>query len=364
MLRARNNPELNINNPDNITRLIKVITMYQYKDIRDTGKLYTKAKLQYLKDNFQFEFGYVFLIISLTGLIYLYKTEKQKFYYLTSILILFLLSVFVFYKQMSYTNVYDTIYVFYLPVYLILTISFCYGLKFLYYFFTKFSNTYFYIISLVLIIIISANFINNFQYNNFNKIDLLEQHYKDIITEINKTKVSNNQSYIFTREETMTYVSWYYRIVENKYRNYKFIFPELLEFDWYKNLYNINEQDILKLKNKSIDNLYKYKFKIYKKTNNWYRIGLLHKYNIGNIQIEYGSYNTDKNLDLYKTNLHIEIKKILDLYSNVYLYKGIVLMKNKNYEKAYNFFIKSIKYNENNKQTQYNLEVIKNIIKN
>nr|HPG30523.1 DUF2723 domain-containing protein [bacterium] len=230
MRRAASNPELNLGNPANFKSLKYVMLMKQYDEVMNSP-IYLQAKWDFLKNNFDKEFDFIFLIISITGFIFLFRNLKREFIILLLNFLIFGACVFFFYSQVSYKGVYDTVYVFFLPLYLILTITFGYGLFGICLFFFRDGN-YLKKISGILVIIlvfimIIANMVLNFNHNNMRNLDIFEKYVEDILNETGENGI------LLTDDDTTVYSIWYYQIVLNMFRDRLVIHPELLKTAWF-----------------------------------------------------------------------------------------------------------------------------------
>lgn len=360
MTRAKKNPDINLGQPDNFERLCDVVLMKQYGEVMNSG-LYTAAKIEFLKKNFfSNEFDLIFFLISIVGFCFFAVWDKKNFYVLTAFSGLYFISVFLFYRQLTYKVVYDTIYVFFLPIYIGISIFFGYGLCVVFILLNKIKiyRVVCVMLIFVVILLISANFVNNFNNNNNRQIKIYEILISDIIDELNFNSPIEKKI-LLTEVDDLIYLGWYYQVVEKKFNDVLFVHPELLKTEWYRKKNGLNYKNISEFLNDKADNLFfiindnpeirKLKTEC---------IGLTFKYSLNKGIVSLQDYRIADNLKEYKKIDRNSIKNILSHYSSAYVCKGIFAAKNKKFKISEDFFIKSLLCDESNIDATSNLLIL------
>ena len=361
MRRAASNPELNLGNPANFKSLKYVMFMKQYEEVMKSP-VYLQAKMDFLKNNFDKEFDFIFLLVSLCGFIFLFRNLKKEFIILLLNFLIFGVCVLFFYSQISYKGVYDTVYVFFLPSYLILTITFGYGLFGICLFFFREGNGLKKISGILAVIavfiMIMSNMVLNFNHNNMRNIDIFEKYVEDILNEIGENGI------LLTDDDTTVYSIWYYQIVLNMFRDRLVIHPELLKTNWflkndsrklselsdYMEIYG-DKVSILSINSEELKNL----------TINRQLKGLIYKNaSSENNRNYFENYLVEGRLEEYINSANGLVKDILKHYSIAYTAKGIVYAKKKQFEIAERFFLKALECDITNKDAKHNLFLAKN----
>ncbi|MBP7653676.1 DUF2723 domain-containing protein, partial [Candidatus Dependentiae bacterium] len=362
MMRAKSNPELNLGNPSDIKSLVKTVTMSQYKNLVKYP-LFNNAKINFLKNNFNNEFDYIFLIISLAGFVFIQKLSKKIFVILFSVFVVFGISIFGFYRQVSYEAVLETIYVFFLPLYVILTISFGYGL---YVIFSYFFSTGIFLkkltgatLLIVLTLMLIINFTENFNYNNMRDIDICDLYTEDILNETGKNGI------LLTDDDNIVYSIWYNQMVLKRYRDRLVIHPELLKTKWFLKTDARKLSDISEYIDKFRNNISVIAFtdKLKQSTQGRSLFGLTDKMVIENNMhlTNFEGYNIIDKIKKYKYSAFYNKKVyyILKHYSIAYTVKGILYARNKQFKNAEKCFLNALECDGDNIDAKRNLMLVK-----
>ena len=364
-LRSKNGPQLNLGLPDNISRLADVLLMRQYSGVITAG-LYTSAKIEFLKNNFfTNEFDPAFAIVAIIGFFAFANSDKKKFFLVVTYCATYLIAVFFFYRQLTYSAVYDTIYVFYLPAYLSFIVFFGYGMYRIFGWLgnLRFRKTINCIIVLIFIMLLSGNAINNFSYINNRDIFIFENLICDIMDEINQTSAYKNKI-LFTDIDDIIYLGWYYQIVEKKYRNVLIAHTELLKTSWFRNKNGILQSNTGDFIKSNAENIF-----IIKTENEGFdtigfeNIGLTAKLPENKAEIISADYRIADYIYKYRAIKRRSVQAVLRHYSAAYALKGVSAARKKNFYIAADLLYKSLLCDENNNNAIINLKTLEKDIR-
>lgn len=220
-LRAAQNPPVNWGNPIDFERFMRHFTGKQYQVWLFSSFEAAKKQLAYYVQNLPSEFGYIGLLLPLTGIIYLFKQLKSLFIFT---LVTFLFSV-------GYSINYDIndIDSYFLLSYMAISIFAFFGILWITSFTSKkFKSSAAGLIAAV--VILSGQFLVNFSKADQSGTYVYEDYTKELLNSVEKNSV------IFSYQwDYFLSASYYYQYVEGIRTDIAVIDKELLRRSWYYN---------------------------------------------------------------------------------------------------------------------------------
>ncbi len=211
---------------------------------------------------------------------------------------------------------------------------------------------------LVLITLLSANFIQNFVELNYHNIKIYDTYIIDILDEI-QTTGGKGKKILLTDDDHTIYLAWYVQSQETKYDDIYVVHSALLKTLWFVEKFGFKVEPINNFIAGRLEDIFIYRtaddnFK--KIEGQW--VGLT--FRVGKKKdISYADYRISSDIEKYKKSLNKDVVFALKHYSNAYALKGVKLAQNKDFFNATKFLKKSLECDPDNFQAVKNIEILK-----
>jgi len=237
------NPVLDWGNPENLTNFIRVVSRHQYTELAQSADKFSSGIYYFLTNLLIQQWFPLLLLLLIPAFIALFRYNRKFFWFA-------LIFMFFYFPVTTYLTDFDIrgegysadlnrllVTVFYIPVYLLISILFGIGMYYLVNLLKKQIAGYIVIgLSTILLLMTSIS--------NFRQVDMHDFQYPEHYLH-NLYNLADKDALVFTQIDFFYFPTMYYQFVQNKRRDVVMLDQPLLKRSWYIEMLNNNYPEVI-----------------------------------------------------------------------------------------------------------------------